>query len=503
MVEDFPDPFDLLADTAGKVVADAWTTAMLNLWNGGLWLLRLVLRLLDGLLTPDLSPTGPGAAVYATTFWLAGVLVLVMFLLQLGVTAFRRDGKSLATALVGLAKFVIVWAAWLSYGALVVAACGGISRALMQTLLRVDAWAAWQPFQPLTVEDLSDGAVATVLGLLGLLVWLAAVGHLLVMVTRAGALIVLAALTPAAAAGLVADAGRPWFWKSLRWFHAAAFTPVLMVLMLGVGVQMTSGVAYGRAGSVQQAVGTALPGVLLILIACFAPLALFKLLAFVDPTTNSGAALRTGLAATGGLSGVLSRSSATSSGGGGGAADGGRPAGETASDEVTSSRFGQAQTALAARFGGTVGAAAAAGLDLSRRAASAAAAVGSDLSNQMGVGHASYHPHHEDYAAHGHGGGDRRHSRSNRDGSAPTGAGGAESPRDDEPANASADPATSRPVSAEAATPDPPPIDPSAGRRSTEPAGGSSAGSSPAGTVGAKGAAPAAEAAAAAPVVPV
>ena len=68
------------------------------------------------------------------------------------------------------------------------------------------------------------------------------------MLTRAGALIVLAATTPIAAAGLVSDVGRSWFWKSLRWFHAAAFTPVLMVLVLGVGIQMTSGVVTGHDG---------------------------------------------------------------------------------------------------------------------------------------------------------------------------------------------------------------------------------------------------------------
>jgi type IV secretion system protein TrbL len=116
-----------------------------------------------------------------------------------------------------------------------------------------------------------------------LLLWLAAIGHLLVMITRSAALIVLAAITPAAAAGLVSDAGRTWFWKSPRWFLAAAFTPVLMVLMLGIGVQLTTGVANGLAEGTQRAIGTALPGVILILIACVAPVALFKLLAFVDP----------------------------------------------------------------------------------------------------------------------------------------------------------------------------------------------------------------------------
>ena len=418
MVPEVPSLFEWLADSAGKVAADAWTTAMLGLWNAGLWVLRLVLRFVDGLLTPDLSPDGPGAAIYATTFWLAGVLVLIMLMVQLGVTALRRDGKSLATALVGLAKFVVVWAGWLVYGAAVVAVCGGISRALMGTLLEVDSWAAWQPFTELDVDDVTEATVATVLGLLGLLLWLAAIGHLLVMITRAGALIVLAAMTPAVAAGLVADAGRTWFWKSLLWFHAAAFTPVLMVLMLGVGVQMTSGVAYGRADSVERAIGTALPGVLLIVVACFAPLALFKLLAFVDPTTNSGAALRAGLATADGVRGFLtgqagggsSGDTGTPSGGGGD----GQSSGEAASGEVTDARFSQATSTMAtsttANSSAVQGASAgpaglAAGVDAVRRTGASATAVGSDLTNQMSVGHHSYHPTDNPDAS---GGNDRR-----------------------------------------------------------------------------------------------
>ena len=67
------------------------------------------------------------------------------------------------------------------------------------------------------------------------------------------------------------DVGRSWFWKSFRWFHAAAFTPVLMVLVLGVGVQMTSGVATGMTDDLQKAIGTAVPGVILICIGCFEP----------------------------------------------------------------------------------------------------------------------------------------------------------------------------------------------------------------------------------------
>ena len=96
----------------------------------------------------------------------------------------------------------------------------------------------------------------------------------------------------------------------MRWFHAAAFTPLLMVLVIGVGIQMTSGVVTGMTDDLSAAIGTAVPGVMLILVGCFAPLALFKLLAFVDPGTSSGAALRAGMAAAGGLRGLLGGASA-------------------------------------------------------------------------------------------------------------------------------------------------------------------------------------------------
>ena len=65
-----------------------------------------------------------------------------------------------------------------------------------------------------------------------------------------------------------------------------------MALLLGVGVQTTSGVSDGLADGAARAIGTALPGVLLILMSCFAPMALFRLLAFVDPSTPSGVQLR-------------------------------------------------------------------------------------------------------------------------------------------------------------------------------------------------------------------
>src|SRR5690349_13297532 len=117
-----PNPFAGLArDAVGKVVADSWTAAMLALWQAGLWLLQVVLRWIDALMTPDLSEHGPGGDLYRTTFWLAGVLMLAMLMVQLGLTAIRRSGQSLATAALGAAKFLVVWGGWLGYGVAVVA----------------------------------------------------------------------------------------------------------------------------------------------------------------------------------------------------------------------------------------------------------------------------------------------------------------------------------------------------------------------------------------------
>ena len=84
------DPFSQLGSVAAQIVTDAWTAAWLSVWNAGLWVLRLVLSWMDAWLTPDLSADGPAHDLYQVTFWLAGVMVLVMFMVQLGIAAGRR-----------------------------------------------------------------------------------------------------------------------------------------------------------------------------------------------------------------------------------------------------------------------------------------------------------------------------------------------------------------------------------------------------------------------------
>jgi type IV secretion system protein TrbL len=388
---DIPNPFESIGDVIAEAAADAWTAAMLAVWNSGLFVLRIVLTFSELFLTPDLSADGPGKDVYAFTLWLALTLVVILAMLQLGAAAFKREGKGLARAFIGAGQFVLVCACWFGYCVVIVAACGAITKALMKSLLKVQTWPDWDPLGGLGIDDITDAGVATALAFLGIFLWIAAIGHVLIYLARAASLLVLVATGPLSAAGLVSDFTRSWFWKSLRWFHAAAFTPVLMVSVLGIGVQFANGVAAHLADGAAKAFGTALPAVMTILISVVAPLALFKLLAFVDPGTPSGASFRQGMAIQGGLQGLLS------GGAGGGSAaasttDGnGRSSGEQSAEASTGDRFNKSTQGVLGNFG-PVGQAFAAGLGMVSSAAAKATSLMSDESNQAGVGQSTYGP---------------------------------------------------------------------------------------------------------------
>lgn len=389
---DVPNPFAVLGEIIAKAAADAWTAAMLAIWSAGLYILRIVLSFSELFLTPDLRAGGPGRDVFAYALWLALALVVLMTMIQLGAAAFKREGKALARALIGTGQFVVVCACWFAYCATVITACAALTKALMKALLKVNTWPDFDPLGGVSVQSVSDGVVATVLGLLGLVLWIAAIGHILVYLARAAALLVLTATGPLSAAGLVSDAGRSWFWKSLRWFHAAAFTPVLMVLVLGIGIQMSNGVAAHLADDTAKSIGTALPAVMLICVSVIAPLALFKLLAFVDPGTPSGASFRQGMAIQGGVQGLLSgRSGSAGSTTASDSDANGRSVGEQGAEESTSSRFSGAVQGKLGTLGG-IGQGVAAGLGLIQSAGAKGTSLLADEANQSGVGHHTYGP---------------------------------------------------------------------------------------------------------------
>jgi hypothetical protein len=366
-----------LGGQAGDALADVWKSAMTALWSAGWWVMKLAFRLIGAFTTPDLSARGPMSAVLPTTLRIGVTVAGLMLLVQLTVALIRRDGQSMGRVLIGIAQFGLVWVGYLGIASGLVIATDGLTKGLLNGLLNVSQFAQ---------VDLSAGVViksavvATALGVASLFLLIpASFFYVIVMLVREAALILLVATAPISAGGLLADTSKVWFWKTLRWFMASLLIAPMMALVLGVGFKLAVGVV-ASSGDIDSAMtGMAVVSCVLVAIGAVCPLILFRLLAFVDPGTASGAALRQSWADSGGLTGVLSGGQATSAGAAAGREDGeGRAQGEAAAEGQTQSRL----TAALGAFG--------AGVQIATRIGTKAADLGSDVLVGAGVGHAGY-----------------------------------------------------------------------------------------------------------------
>ena len=139
----------------------------------------------------------------------------------------------------------------------------------------------------LSAQDVTDASVATGLGILGMIMWISVFSSIFVVFMRAGSLQILAAVTPLTWAGFVTERGGVWFGRSLRWFLSAAFTPAMMLLIMGIGVQISSTVAEGTQEEHTKTLISAGIAVIIVAMSLFSPLFLLKMFAFADPTTAS------------------------------------------------------------------------------------------------------------------------------------------------------------------------------------------------------------------------
>lgn len=383
------NPLEWLGDAASEAVGEAWTSAMVASWSSALWVLNTAFRGVDAATTPDLSTGGPMGSVYPYTFGIGLTVALIMGFAQIGAAAFRRDGQSLGRLLVGVLQFGAVWLGYVGVAAALVTAAAGLTQGLLHELLGIDSFAGYRPGADWP-RQVTDTVTASVLGICAwLLIWPAAIIYLLLMLVREASLMLLAATSPIAAAGLLSDVGRAWFWKSLRWFISALLIAPLSALVLGIGQKITESVVSGAGQSTEAAVGMAVVGGVIILIGALCPFIVFRLLAFVDPGTSSGAAMRASMASQGGVRSLLSRQG---DGGSVVAAQGdgmGRSMGEASADAATSSRFAAAGSAASAGAGAAIAAVGAVS-----KAAHAAINVGTDVLSSAGVGDGHpYYPH--------------------------------------------------------------------------------------------------------------
>ena len=314
----------MLADTIGaqlsSMLGSVIDTIMTGIWVAAVGMLRGAFQLVDTFTTVDfvgvdtvtvgidgaVRPLSPLGAVWPVLRWLSLAIAVGLFFVQLAATMLR-GGRGLFRLVTGPFAYAVAVAMTAGGITLLFAAADGMTTVLLGQGLRADGFvgvldsdAARAVFSPAPTLDPVDpgraarGAEATsqldataravTLGVVALVgVIPASFGFALESVFRLAAFLVLVATAPISAAGLLSDATAAWYWRGLRWAVAAAVMKPALALVLVVGVNVLSA-PTGVAGLIAGA------GVLLV--ALFAPFTVYRLLAFVDPGTNAGAAAR-------------------------------------------------------------------------------------------------------------------------------------------------------------------------------------------------------------------
>ncbi|UUW92497.1 type IV secretion system protein [Pimelobacter simplex] len=401
------NPLHWLGDQAQETLADGFTSMMMAIWSGAMWLLTTSFGLIDGF-TPNVADPDL-ATLYSVTLWIALVIALVMAFGQIGLAVIRQDGRGFGTLAAGVVQYGVVLSCWITVSAGLIAGASGLTKGILDTLLGVDSFSGYAAGDGF-VDTVSGTTQAATLGLCALFILIpAAFGHMVIMLVRSAALLILTATMPIAAAGALSEGTKSWMWKSIRWFLACVLIEPLLALVIGMGTQFAwAGMPDNQTGdgsfirditSSANNVGLSVVGAVIMLVACFMPLVLFRLLAFVDPGTASGASFRSTMDANGGVAGLVKGQRA----GGSGLTSGSGAASETASDGRTTSENG-AEAETANRFqssglkkfgggvGGKVGGLVGGAMEKTGKVAQTGAAMSVDVLGQTGVGNQGYYP---------------------------------------------------------------------------------------------------------------
>jgi hypothetical protein len=281
---------------------------MKAIWAAAMWLLRTAFALMDsvggfrdGSTLVDAagrpSPAAPFYALWPTLMWIGGAVAVSLFLWQLTL-AMVRGGAGFWRVASGPVAYGVATALTLGMVGALVGAAEGLTVLLLQRGLAAENFRTILDHPNLGFSDnpaldssIDASARALLLGMIALFgVLPAAIGFLLQMLFRQAVIIVLVATVPITAAGLLANTTATWFWRSLRWMLAAVLMKPALALVLVVGVNMLSG---------PTGVGGLFAGAGVLLISLFCPLALFRLLAFVERGPRFVGADRSGSAALG------------------------------------------------------------------------------------------------------------------------------------------------------------------------------------------------------------
>jgi hypothetical protein len=338
---------NLIGDSVSGVLGSALDEAMKGVWEAATGLMSAALSVADSFSTFTVDAhSGPVGAIWPTLLTVSTAIALGLFFWQLTLAALR-GGKGMMRAATGPVAYGIALAMTVTGITAALACADGLTSLILTNGLNVTTFSG--AFTHTRVlGQVGNEVKAVALGLIGVFgVMPAALGWVLEIIWRQATILVLVATVPITAAGLLAHSTASWFWRGLRWTIAAITVKPVLALIVVIGMSSLAN-ATGPAGL--------LAGVAVLWVSLTSPIALFRLLAFVDPDTPSGQAFRDSFSQLSSRFSGSSDSSGSGSGSGGGSgADSG---GMSALESANTARFDAAGVGAGSGSGSDDGASA-------------------------------------------------------------------------------------------------------------------------------------------------
>lgn len=287
---------------------------------------------------PERAGTGTAAFLQSRLWWYTGALAVLSVMIGGARMVWEQRAEPGRDTVKGLLTLVVVAGSSVTIGTLLITAADSFSIWIINESLRCDVTAPGSACfgeNMLGLLALSTTGAATGLGpllliILGLVAMLAAAFQIVLMVARAGMLVILTGILPLSASFTNTEMGRTWFKKCIAWLVAFILYKPAAAVVYAAAFQLSGTNVFTDDGTGLLAV---LTGLMLMVLALFAMPALMR---FVTPMVGamSGggggaalaagalAALPTGAAALGRL-GSRSADQGQSAGRGGG--NDGRP----------------------------------------------------------------------------------------------------------------------------------------------------------------------------------
>ena len=237
------------------------------------------------------------------TAGIAGVMVLALFVLQLVKGGIRRDPHALGRAVTGCGVAFLGAAVAVLITGTLLALTDALSDGIVHTAGMGDLAALGRRLTP--VAALSAGGLTPALVIVVSIFFV--IGSVLVwavFLVRKALIIVAVVFAPVAFGGAANDWTRSWVRKWIEFTIAMIFSKLVVVVIFTIALSL-----LGSSGGGVDGLSGIMTGLLLLVLACFAPWLVFKLVHFVGGdilTAHHAGTVRDVKAAAGTATGVVS-----------------------------------------------------------------------------------------------------------------------------------------------------------------------------------------------------